>query len=239
MQTLPKILLVEDDRGIAGALAVALKSEYAVQTAGTGKMAIIKAEAEDYSIIVLDLNLPDISGLAVCQQLRNRGLVAPILVLSGEAKTLSKITMLDAGANDYLTKPFSLGEFKARLRVLSRAQTAAPPKIASRILSVGDVVLDRQAYTVHRAGVPINLRRKEFSLLECLLEHAGQAVSRNTLGHYAWDGAGELWTNTIDVHINHLRVKLDRPFSTPLIHTVHGRGYKLVAVQTDPIKVRA
>ena len=125
MRHLTKILLVEDDRSIAGALAQALRSTHDVDVAGTGKLALYKADIEDYDAIVLDLNLPDFSGTIVCQQLRERGCQAPILILSGESRVLTKINLLDAGANDYLTKPFSLGEFKARLRALTRPGLAA------------------------------------------------------------------------------------------------------------------
>jgi DNA-binding response OmpR family regulator len=232
MVNMQKLLLVEDDRNIAGALAVALRGDYDVTVATTGKSAIYKNDAEDFAIIVLDLNLPDISGLSVCEQLRNRGVVAPIFMLTAEHKTLSKITALDAGANDYLTKPFSLGEFKARLRALVRAGqlAAAPPKPR---LAASGILLDRRSRSVSRDGVAIALRRKEFALLECLLENAGQVVTRPMLTRHAWHGSGELWTNTVDVHITHLRRKIDKPFGTKLIKTVHGHGYKLVDVVTS------
>jgi two-component system OmpR family response regulator len=226
MQSLQKILLVEDDRSIAGALAQAMRSSYDIDIANTGKLALYKTDIEHYDIIILDLNLPDLSGLIICQQLRERGLKAPILILSGESKVLTKINLLDAGANDYLTKPFSLGELKARLRALGRGQDQ-PPASLSGLLTVGDLVLDRQAYTVSRGGQPIILRRKEFALLECLMESAGSVVSRQALTRRAWQGSDTTWTNTVDVHIKHLRDKIDRPFGRSLIRTVHGLGYKL------------
>jgi DNA-binding response OmpR family regulator len=229
MQPLPKILLIEDDRGIANALSYALKSTYDVEIAASGKMGLYKTETADYDLVVLDLNLPDIPGLAVCQQLKDRGVRAPILVLSGETKPLVKINLLDAGADDYLTKPFSLGEFKARLRAMLRSRKNYEDKPAARELSAYGVTLNRQSFTVTRDGIEIGLRRKEFSLLECLMENAGQVVSRDTLTRYAWPGMTEVWTNTVDVHINHLRRKLDKPFAVRLIHTVHGRGYKFAA----------
>ncbi len=232
MQSFRKILLVEDDRGIAAALAHTLKCNYDVAIAATGRLALYKTDLEPYDIILLDLNLPDISGAAVCQQLRERGFTAPILILSGENNVLTKIKLLDIGANDYLTKPFSLGELKARLRALLRHRPgdhATPNE-----LDISGVTLNRRTNQVRREGVTISLRRKEFALLECLMQHAGTVVSRDTMVHYAWDGNAELWTNTVDVHINHLRDKLDRPFAHPLIQTVHGLGYR-IAVPTHPI----
>lgn len=224
MNPLPKVLLVEDDRSIAGALAQALKSEYDIDVASNGKTALDKAGTELYDLIILDLNLPDFHGLTICQQLRQRGLAASILILSGETKVLTKISLLDSGANDYLTKPFSLGELKARLRALQRVSSSSTE---SSELIVGDLSLNRHSYRVERAGVPINLRRKEFALLECLMGKAGSVVSRESLNHYVWQGSTEFWTNTVDVHIKNLRDKVDRPFGQFLIKTVHGRGYKI------------
>lgn len=232
MQQLPKVLLVEDDRSIAGALAQALQNIYDVDIAFTGKLALYKADLYDYHAIVLDLNLPDTSGVVICQQLRERGITAPILILSANARVLTKINLLDSGANDYLTKPFSLGELKARLRVLARF---SEPIKQLGSLQVGDVVLNRQTHVVSRKGISVQLRRKEFALLECLMEHAGTVVRRDVLIRYVWQGSRELWTNTIDVHIKHLRDKIDRPFDSPIIRTVHGIGYKMEILQ--PAKV--
>jgi len=226
MKLLPRTLLVEDDRNIASALAQALQSNYEVDVAFTGQSALYKVDNGHYDIIMLDLNLPDFSGMIVCQQLRDRGLQAPILVLTAESRILTKINLLDAGANDYMTKPFSLGELKARLRALTRTghQSAKP----ANQLAISSLLLDRKTRKVSRQGVPIKLRRKEFVLLECLMEHAGSVVTRRALMRYAWQGAEDLWTNTVDVHVKHLRDKIDRPFSgRSLIRTVYGLGYKL------------
>jgi two-component system OmpR family response regulator len=228
MQILPKVLLVEDDRSIAGALAQVLQNNYEMDTANSGKLGLYKTDTEHYDIIVLDLNLPDISGLNVCMQLRERGVGTPILILSGESRVLTKINLLDAGANDYLTKPFSLGELKARLRALSRLPAAAESRPSE--LSVGDLSLDRLRFKASRQGLAIKLRRKEFALLECLMEHAGTVVTREVLARYVWQDPSALWTNTVDVHIKYLRDKIDRPFGVPLIRTVHGLGYKLEAI---------
>ncbi len=228
MQTNPRLLLIEDDAGIAIALRQALKTSYHVEVAPTGKGGIYKTDSEYYDAIILDLCLPDIHGLAVCQQLRERGVSVPVLILSGETNVLTKINLLDAGANDYLTKPFSLGELKARLRTLMRA-TNKPSKASSK-LEVGDLRVNTITHEVSRQNLPINLRRKEFLLLECLMAHQGIVVSRQALSRYGWAGVTDNWTNTIDVHIKHLRDKVDRPFDRPMIKTIHGVGYKIDAL---------
>jgi two-component system OmpR family response regulator len=233
MVSLPKILLIEDDRSIASALAYALKSTYDVDGAGAGSLALYKLDTERYDLIVLNPELPDIPGIRICQQLRARGLRTPILILSDDTKTRTKISLLDAGANDYLTKPFSLGEFTARLRVLLRGARQQPvtlPYIKS--LTAHGVVLDRESYQVSRDGITIGLRRKEFDILEYLLERAGQVVTREALSRHLWPDDEHRWTNTVTVHIKALRDKIDRPFTHSLIQTVHGRGYKLEAAPT-------
>jgi two-component system OmpR family response regulator len=228
MAVLTRVLLVEDDRSIAGALAQALQGSYDIDIAANGSLALFKSDFERYDIIVLDLNLPDMDGLIVCQRLRERNSQTPILVLSGEASVLTKINLLDAGANDYLTKPFSLGELKARLRSLLRSNPGTTQ--LPNILSIGDIVLDRKTHTVARSGRPVSLRRKEFALLECLMEHADTVVTRDILMKRVWQDQDGLWTNTVDVHIKYLRDKIDKPFGSNLIKTVHGLGYKLETV---------
>lgn len=226
MPRLPQVLLVEDDRSIAAALVQALVGSYNITVAMNGAAALAKIQTDSFDLIVLDLNLPDLHGMTVCEQLRERGTMAPILILSGEDRVLTKIKLLDAGANDYLTKPFSLGELKARLRALGRYQPAAEACLVP-VLQAGGIELNRQTYEVNREGVPIKLRRKEFALLACLMENAGTVVRREVLTRSAWSGRDELWTNTLDVHIKYLRDKIDRPFGHALIKTVHGRGYQL------------
>lgn len=225
MPPLQKVLLVEDDRAIAAALKHALRTSYDVTLAGNGHLALYKTDVEHYDIIVLDLNLPDLTGMQICQQLRERGVNTPILILTGESSVLTKISLLDSGANDYLTKPFSLGELKARFRAITRQQLSSIP--TPRELAISGILLNRQTNQVSREGIHISLRRKEFALLECLMEHAGTVVSRDTMMRYAWASDANLWTNTVDVHIKYLRDKLDRPFAIPLIKTVHGLGYRL------------
>lgn len=220
-----KLLLIEDSQEISGALQRALFTDYSVDSSKTGVGGIQKAMSGDYDVIVLDLNLPDISGLEVCQTLRRQNIKTPILILTGESNVLSKISLLDAGADDYLTKPFSLGELKVRLRALIRRSGKSALKV-NRLI-VDDLELDVAEHTVIRAGQLIGLRRKEFALLECLMLNAGEVVSRETLSRYAWSANDEPWRNTVDVHIKYLRDKIDRPFTNKMIHTVHGLGYKI------------
>lgn len=219
------ILLVEDNRSVAMALRQATALDYNLTLAQNGLSGIKLSLNNKYDAIILDLNLPDISGLEVCQQLRAAGDTTPILILSGEDKIMSKIHLLDAGANDYLTKPFSIGELKVRLRVLLRDNQSLPTPL--QILKVGDLSLDPNKHIVERNGLNIELRKKEFLMLECLMSNVGKAVSRTDIGNYAWDKGGTPWTNTIDVHIKHLRDKVDRGFSEPLIRTIHGVGYRI------------
>lgn len=225
MTPLPKVLVVEDDKNIRSTLKLVLSNDFEVDVSASGSSAMRKTEWQNYDLVILDLNLPDISGEKVCIDMRARGLRAPILILSGVSDIATKIALLDYGANDYLTKPFAVGELKARLRALSRQ---AKPSLDTRIaLEAYGVSLDRRTGKVNRDGVPIELRPKEFDLLACLMEAPGAIISRNDLSYRVWDSLDLIWTNTVDVHINRLRGKLDKPFSSPLIHTVHGRGYKI------------
>lgn len=225
------ILLIEDNRDIATALIQALAKTHDTDWVSSGEAGIQKLRDHDYHCIVLDLNLPDRHGLTVCEDLRANGCQTPILILSAEAEVLSKIRLLNAGANDYLTKPFSLGELKARLKVLERLNISQENRI---ILDSQELTINSRAREVRRGDTSIKLRRKEFALLECLVRNAGHAVSRQSLGTYAWGEDDSPWNNTIDVHMKHLRDKLDRPFKTKLISTVHGIGYRLDVPKVAP-----
>lgn len=220
-----RILIIEDNVQISQALEGALKAYYSIDVAFTGSDAIKKMHSSTYTIVILDLHLPDMSGLQICRELRSLRPSLPILILTGDEKVHTKISLLDAGADDYLTKPFSLGELRARLRALVRRQVngSAP----TYTLVVGDLIMDTSQHRVQRSGTEINLRRKEFSLLECLMKHAGTVVTREVLTNYAWNETEETWTNTVDVHIKYLRDKVDRSFEEKMIKTVHGLGYKL------------
>lgn len=220
-----KLLLIEDSHDISTALSRALFTDYSVDLAFNGRDGIERADADNYDVIVLDLNLPDMSGLEVCYILRRRNIKSPILILTGESKILSKISLLDAGADDYLTKPFSLGELKVRLRALIRR--SGKRELRNSRLVVDDLELDVTEHLVSRDGQIIELRRKEFALLECLMQNVGDVVSRENLCRYAWDANDDPWKGTVDVHIKHLRDKIDLPYDTRLIRTVHGYGYRM------------
>ncbi|MDB5165060.1 MAG: response regulator transcription factor [Candidatus Saccharibacteria bacterium] len=226
-----RLLIVEDDPGIVLVLYRALATLYTVDTVGTSARAMQKLTEHPYDAIILDLNLPDSPGLKICERVRTSGLTTPILVLSGATEVMNKVTLLDSGANDYLTKPFSMDELKARLRVLTR-RPGSSSKSRHRLV-VGDLELDTIKHLVQRAGQNIPLRRKEFAVLECLMQNTGMVVTRATLSSYAWDDTDDSLTNTVDVHIKYLRDKIDRPFGTPLIKTVHGLGYKIDAFKSS------
>ncbi|MFI5271136.1 MAG: response regulator transcription factor [Candidatus Saccharimonadales bacterium] len=225
--TLPKVLLVEDDLGSAEAFTYALRNSYDITCVHTAEDALNKTKTNQFDIIVLDLNLPDWSGIFVCQQLKDRGLRTPILILSGDDSTHTKIKLLDAGAADYLTKPFVLGELKARLRVLLRNAHALGMPDNDMPREILGIKLDRHSFTAELEGHTISLRRKEFDILDHLLQNAGRVVSRESLIHSLWNSNDDEWNNTISVHINALRDKIDRPYGGHLIQTIHGRGYKL------------
>jgi len=222
-----RLLLIEDDKGISSALKQALAATYAVDVIDRGLQGIDMASTGKYQLILLDLNLPDAKGLDVCREIRSSGISTPIIIITADSAVLKKISLLDAGANDYITKPFSLGELKARMRVTERLNNPAEPH--AQYLYIHDIVLDCFSHQVKRAGTVIELRKKEFMMLECLMLNSGTVVTRQALMHYAWNGNQDPWTNTVDVHIKYLRDKIDRPFTIPLIKTVHGLGYKLEA----------
>lgn len=222
-----RILIIEDEAGIAVALYTTLiKAGYLVDTAKTGNSGLRKASAKKYDVILLDLGLPDMSGLTVCKQLRANKVVTPIIVLTAENTVRTKVKLFDAGAIDYVTKPFSLEELQARVRACLQRLNSIDRHDA---IESGELSLNPNSRAVERRGTVIHLTRKEYAILECLMQHAGQPVTRASLMQHAWSGGDDAWTNTIDVHIKHLRDKIDRPFPRSLIQTVHGIGYKLLA----------
>ena len=219
-----KILLIEDDRELTTSLKGALSAQYTVDVTHTGEEGEFEATENDYDIIILDLLLPDADGMEICKRLRKAGVTVPILILTGKLDVSDAVAALDAGADDYLTKPFRLAELQARLRALVRRR----PKVFSQSkLRVGDLSLDVEARTVERAGLVIELRRKELLLLEYLMRNSGKVVTRGMILDHVWESSADPVANTIDVHINFLRAKVDRPFPKALIKTVHGLGYKI------------
>jgi two-component system, OmpR family, response regulator len=219
-----KLLVIEDEAPIAQALRRGLQRHYLIDIAETAADGLHNAMVNAYNAILLDLGLPDMNGFHVCEQLRRENNTTPIIALTGNDDSADKVRLLDIGADDYLTKPFSLDELKARLRVVMRHSSKAT---SSSKLVIGELSLDTATRHVKRAGRPIRLRRKEFDLLEYLMHNHGRVVTRAALVDHAWEMDDAMWTNAVDVHIKYLRDKVDRPFSKAMIKTVHGVGYKL------------
>jgi two-component system OmpR family response regulator len=219
-----RVLVVEDEIKMASLLRRGLVEEgLAVDVAGSGEDALIRASATEYDAIVLDVMLPGISGFETCRQLREKGTWSPVLMLTARDSVEDRIAGLDGGADDYLTKPFSLGELSARLRALFRRQPSERPAV----LEVGDIRLDPARRHVTRNGTEIDLSAKEFALLETFMRAPGRVLSRFQLIEHAWDYSYEQRSNVVDVYVRYLREKLDRPFGVDSIETVRGSGYRL------------
>ncbi|MBI2034885.1 MAG: response regulator transcription factor [Candidatus Levybacteria bacterium] len=221
-----KILLIEDDRETAATLKEELKKDYIVEISFTGEEGEYQADINEYDLIMLDLGLPDKDGKEVCRNIRKKNLQLPILILTGEHDIYTKISLFDLGADDYLTKPFIIGELKARIRALLRRRHQV---ITSNLLSIDDLTVDLNKKIVQRGVKNISLRRKEYYLLEYLIRNTGRVVSRSMILDHVWESDSEALTNVVDVHIKYLRDKIDRPFGKQLIKTVHGLGYKFEA----------
>ena len=220
-----KLLLIEDDVRAADFVSKGLREEgHSVDHAADGAEGLTLALSSGYDVIVADRMLPYMDGLAVVQALRAQGVRTPILILSALAKVDDRVKGLRAGGDDYLTKPFAFSELLARIEVLQRRSTTAEPTTRLR---VADLEMDLVARKVTRAGQPVDLTAREFRLLEHLMRHAGQVVTRTMLLEGVWDLHFDPQTNVIDVHISRLRQALDRGGGTPLIHTVRGSGYVL------------
>jgi heavy metal response regulator len=218
-----RILVVEDEKKIAGFIKRGLKEEgYAVDVAADGDEGYSLASINDYDLIVLDIMLPKIDGITLCKKLRADKVDIPIIMLTAKTSVQDKVTGLDSGANDYLTKPFAFEELLARMRVLLRR--AVQP--ATR-LQVDDLVLDLLSHKVTRADREITLSTREFALLEYLMRNAGTVVTRTMISEHVWDIDFDTSTNVIDVYINYLRNKIDVDFEKKLIQTIRGRGYMI------------
>ena len=221
-----KILLVEDEPSVAAFLHQGLTEQgYAVDLAADGMLGLHRAQSTPYDCLILDQMLPGLSGLEVCRQVRAHDPGVPILMLTALGETDDKIRGLDAGADDYLVKPFAFAELLARLRALVRRRTEAPATAAA--LRLADLTLDPATKRVERAGQPIQLTARKFALLEYLLRHQGRVVSRAELLEHVWDMNFDTGSNVIDVYINFLRKKADKGYPTKLIHTLVGMGYVL------------
>lgn len=222
-----RILIVEDEHKIARALKKALEQEtYAVDVAFDGDEGHAMATTEPYDIAIIDRMLPgDYDGIGIVKAMREAKVHTPVLFLSALGSVSERTAGLDAGADDYLVKPFALEELLARVRALLRR----PTEQQSAILTVGDLTLDTITYSVERAGKPIQLTSKEFALLEYMLRNPGRPLSKDVIISHVWDYDADILPNTVEVYIKYLRNKIDAPFKKPLINTVRGFGYKLEA----------
>jgi two-component system OmpR family response regulator len=219
-----RALVVEDGAKMAALLRRGLQEEgFAVDVASSGEDGAWFGVENDYDVILLDLMLPDVDGIEVCRRLRAADRWAPILMLTARDGVQDRVAGLDAGADDYLMKPFSFDELLARVRaLLRRGPSERPP-----VLSVGDLSLDPASRRVARADVEVELTPKEFALLELFLRHPGEALSRTRILEHVWDFAYEGDSNVVDVYVRYLREKIDRPFGRRSIETVRGVGYRL------------
>lgn len=220
-----RILVVEDEHRIADSIRKGLEHEfYAVDIAYDGNEGFDLAATEDYDLIILDLLLPGMNGVELCRRLRQRKKHTPILMLTAKGQVRDKVEGLNAGADDYLAKPFAFEELLARIRALTRR----PRDTIGSVLSVGDLTLNALTYEVKRAGTAIQLSKKEFALLEYLLRNANKIVTKEQIISHVWNYDADILPNTVEVYVGYLRNKIDRPFkSRPLIHTIRGFGYKV------------
>jgi two-component system OmpR family response regulator len=222
-----KILVIEDDREAAEYLRNALaEAGHTVHTAGDGETGLTLAETAEYDVLIVDRMLPRRDGLSVIATLRARGNTTPTLILSALGEVDDRVTGLRAGGDDYLTKPYAFTELLARVEALCRRGGA---KDAETVYRVGDLELDRLSHTVRRASREIILQPREFKLLEYLMRHGGQVVTRTMLLENVWDYHFDPQTNVIDVHVSRLRGKIEKGFDSPILHTVRGAGYMLKA----------
>ena len=228
-----RLLLVEDEPRVAGFLAKGLREQsYAVDISCDGEDAVYRAGANEYDLLILDLMLPLKNGYDVCRELRGAGFRAPILILTALDGVDDRVSGLDAGADDYLAKPFEFRELLARIRALLRR----PREIRPASLQISDLTLHTGSHAVMRAGRRLELTAKEYALLEFLMLRQNRVVSREQIAQHVWDESFDPLSNIIDVYVRRLRSKIDAGFAPPLIHTRRGEGYMLSA---DPQHLHA
>ena len=221
-----RVLLAEDDTRLAAVLEQSLtEAGWQVEVVHDGRSAYGRAlpDGLPYDVLVLDWMLPELDGVTVCRRLRDLGVTTPVLMLTARGEVGDRIHGLDAGADDYLSKPFDLDELLARMRALHRRTTYGELDV----VEVGDLVIDAGSRLVRRGQVPIELSTREFEILYLLAANAGKVVSRYTILDEVWDGETDLRSNVIDVHLATIRSKIDKPFGTSTITTVRGAGYRL------------
>jgi len=221
-----KILIVEDEHKIANSVKKGLEQEScAVDVAYNGTDGYDLASSENYEVIILDLMLPDMDGIEICQNLRANNVHTPILMLTAKSQLEDKVEGLNSGADDYLVKPFAFNELLARIKALTRR----PQNTLGTVLSLEDLSLNTLTYEVKRAGKEIKLSKQEYALLEYLLRHKNTVLTKEQIINNLWDYDADVLPNTVEVYIGYLRNKIDRPFpkNPTLIHTLRGFGYKL------------
>jgi two-component system response regulator RegX3 len=219
-----KLLLVEDNQRLAERISYHLRKSYIIDVVESGEDALEKVKLIEYGVILLDLGLPGMSGLEVCKNMRLLKVNNPILVLTGNTEMTDRISLLDAGADDYVTKPFNTDELRARIAAVGRRQNRSDIRA---IVEYRDLKMDIDQHKVSRSGIDIKLRRKEFDILEYLIINKGRIMTRTMIMDHVWSSHTNSWTSTVDVHIKHLRDKIDKPFSDAYIKTAYGLGYKI------------
>jgi len=219
-----KILLVEDEIKLANAIKRALElQKYTVDVANDGETGLDLAVGEKYDLILLDLMLPKVDGIEICKEIRKNSIPTPILILTAKGQVSDKVTGLDIGADDYMVKPFSFEELFARIRALVRR----PSKMENQTISIKDLSLDPIALKVRRDGKIIELSTKEFAILEYLMRHKNSVVTRDRIVQSVWNYDTDVLPSTVEVHIKHLRDKIDKSFKEKLIRTIRGFGYEI------------
>ncbi len=221
-----KILIIEDEHKIANSIKKGLEQElYTVDVVYTGSDGYDLASSEDYDLIILDRLLPGIDGLEICKKLRQENIHTPILLLTAKGQINDKVEGLNAGADDYLVKPFAFEELLARIKALIRR----PKKSLGSILSIADLSLNTLTYEVKRGKKPIQLTNKEFSLLEYFMRHPDRILTKDQIINHVWNYEANILPNTVEVYVGYLRKKIDLPFKNRpcLIHTIRGFGYKI------------
>jgi len=220
-----RVLIVEDERQMATFIGRALTEEgFAVDFAADGLTGLECVRSHEYDAIVLDLMLPHLDGLTLCRRLREEGRQTPVLILSARDMIDDRVRGLDAGADDYLVKPFAIAELTARLRALQRRRQ---PNGAAAVLTVGDLRLDPATRIIDRSGHPITVTAKEYALLEYFMRRAGAVLTRTMIAEHVWDFTFEHASNVVDVYVKHLRDKIDVPGGPSLIQAIRGVGYVL------------
>lgn len=225
-----RILLIEDDQSVADFIIKGLSEQnHVVDHQTDGKEGLFFATTESYDVMIIDRMLPNIEGLTIIRTLRASNIKTPIIILSAMADVEQRVEGLQSGADDYLVKPFAFSELQARIEILGKRNASNDAGHQETQLELADLKIDLLTHKVTRANQDINLLATEYRLLEYLMRHAGQVVSRTMLFEHVWDYNFDPQTNVIDVHMSRLRKKIDKPFEKPLIHTVRGAGYVIKA----------